>query len=180
MLKTDRSELENLLRRARQEAERLEADFAAAGGRHWQVQNERKRRQSELKSEIAGCDSRLVSLAASELPLALVVDLLAGMAKQDGLEQERADAEVIERLLTQRDAELVTLLAASKAPASLVKKVEAHLAHDRQARASSAREIDPRHSLSSPARSLLHDLRERRLAELVRATAGVRAERAAS
>jgi DNA sulfur modification protein DndD len=177
VLRTDRSELENSLRRSRQEVERLEAEFAAAGGRHWEARNERKRRKSELEKEIAACDSRLVSLAGSELPLAMVADLLASVASQDEREQERAEAEVIERLLSQRDDQLLALLADSKASSSLVKKVEAHLAGDRQSRASSAREIVPRHSLTAAARSLLHDLRGRRLAEIVQAAESIRNER---
>ncbi len=142
--KTDRSELENALRRARQEVERFEADFAAAGGRHWEARNKRELRKKELQKEIAACDSRLLSLAGSEVPLALVTDLLARVEDQDKREQGRAEAEVIERLLRQRDDELLALLVASKASSSLVKKVEAHLAGDRQLRASPAREIAPR------------------------------------
>ncbi|MGO9463292.1 MAG: DNA sulfur modification protein DndD [Isosphaeraceae bacterium] len=175
--KTDRSELENALRRARQEVERFEADFAAAGGRHWEARNERRQRKGELDKEIAACDSQLVTLAGSEMPLALVTDLLARVADQDRREQERAEAEVIERLLSQRDDELLALLAASKAPSSLVKKVEAHLAGDRRLRASSAGEIVPRHSLTAAARSLLRDLRGFRLAEIVRIMEMVRIER---
>jgi DNA sulfur modification protein DndD len=176
-LKTDRSELENSLRRTRQEVDRLEHDFAAAGGKHWEAQSERKQRKSELQKEIAGCDSRLVALAGAELPLALVGDLLGSVENQDKIERERAEAEVIERLLTQRDEELVAFLAASKASAALAKKVEAHLAGDRQSRASAAREVAPRHGLTGPARSLLSDLRRRRLRELVQSAADLCEER---
>jgi len=175
--KTDRSELENALRRARQDVERFEADFAAAGGRHWKARNERELRQEELPKEIADCDSRLVALAGSELPLAMIADLLARVEDQDRREQERAEAEVIERLLRQRDDELLALLAASKASSALVKKVGSHLAGDRQLRASAAREIVPRHSLTAGARSLLNDLRGRRLAEVVQAAESIANER---
>ncbi len=133
--KTDRGELENALCGAREEVERFEADFAAAGGPHWQARNERELRQKELQKEIAACDSRMVSLAGSEVPLTLVTDFLASVANQDEREQQRAESDVIERLLRQRDDELLALLADSKASSSLVKKVEAHLASDRQLRA---------------------------------------------
>jgi DNA sulfur modification protein DndD len=165
-LKTDRSELENSLRRTRQEVGRLEQDFAAAGGKHWEALSEQKRRKSELQKEIAACNSRLVALAGGELPLALVGDFLVRVDGQDKLEQERAEAEVVELLLTRRDEDLVEFLGASKASPALVRKVETHLAADRQSRASSAREVAPRHGFTGPARSLLSDLRSRRLAEI--------------
>src|SRR5262249_51345405 len=48
VMKTDRSEHEAVLLRTRADAERLEAEFKAAGGRHWEARDDRKRRIEAL------------------------------------------------------------------------------------------------------------------------------------
>ena len=77
-MRTKRGELENIRRRTEGEVQRLEEEFKAAGGRQWEARGDRKRRQEELKKEVSECESRLVALAATELPLCLVDDLLDG------------------------------------------------------------------------------------------------------
>ena len=60
----------------------------------------------ELKQEIDECESRLVALAATELPLCLVDDLLERVERQDERERLAAEAEVVRRLLAERDDRL--------------------------------------------------------------------------
>ncbi len=134
VMKTDRGELEAILLRTRAEAERLEAEFKAAGGRHWETRDERRRRIEALEKEIEGCEARLVACAATELPLGLVGDLLERVERQDEREQLAAEAGVIVRLLTERDERLVALLGEFEVPPGVVRKVKSHLARDRESR----------------------------------------------
>src|SRR5262249_25861432 len=91
-LTIERGEHENLRQRAESELQRLEEEFKAAGGRHWEGRTERERRKEGLEKEIRECASRLVSLAGAELPLCLVGDLLEGVERQDEREQQVAEA----------------------------------------------------------------------------------------
>jgi DNA sulfur modification protein DndD len=167
-MKTARCEHENLVLRARSESERLEAEFKTAGGRHWEARHDREERIKALKKEIGECELRLVACAATELPLALVGDLLEGVVRQDEREQRAAEAEVIRRLLAERDERLVGVLAELEVPSGVVRKVKTHLTRDRESRAAEAADIDPRLMLAAGARSFLHHLRGQRLAELRR------------
>ena len=81
------------------------------------------------------CESRLVALAATELPLCLVGDLLERVKRQDERERLAAEVEVVRQILIERDDGLLALLAEAKAPPAIVRKVKKHLSDDRQSRA---------------------------------------------
>ena len=165
-LRTKRSELENIRRRTEAEEQRLDEEFKAAGGRHWEARGDRKRRQEELKNEVNDCETRIVSLSATELPLRLLDDLLDRVERQDERERLAAEVEVVQQILMERDDHLLALLAEVKAPSGILQKVKKHLSHDRQSRTLSAEEIVPRLSLTADARSLLLHLRSQKLADL--------------
>jgi DNA sulfur modification protein DndD len=167
-LRTQRSELENIRRRTEAEVQQLEDEFAAAGGRHWEARDERKRRQEALKAEIKDCDARLVSMAATELPLSLLGDLLGSVKRQDDRERLAAEVEVVRQILLERDEHLVAMLAKAKTPSPILQKVKRHLLDDRESRTLTAQETATRLSLSASGRSLLHHLRSQKLAELHR------------
>ncbi len=168
LLRTKRGELENIRRRTEAEVQRLEEEFAAAGGKHWEARGDRKRRQQELKNEVGDCESRLVALAATELPLCLLGDLLERVKRQDERERLAADVEVVRHILTERDENLLELLTDVKAAPAILRKVKQHLADDRKSRALSAHETAARLSLTSGTRSFLDHLRSQKLAELRR------------
>jgi DNA sulfur modification protein DndD len=165
-LRTKRGELENTRRRTESELERLEEKFAAAGGKRWEARAERQRRHDQVKSEITTCEARLVSLAATELPLCLVADLLERTEAQDASEKQASEAEIVQNLLSDRDDRVLALLSNAKASARILRTVKEHLARDRESRSQAAGEVAERLSLTSAARSLLHHLRSRRLSEL--------------
>jgi len=165
-LRTRRGELENIRRRTEAEEQRLDEEFKAAGGKHWAARGDRKRRQEELKNEVKDCDSRLVSLSATELPLRLLDDLLERVERQDERERLAAEVEVVQQILTDRDDHLLALLAQVKAPPEILQKVKKHLLHDRRSRTLSAREVVTRLLLTAGARSLLLHLRSQKLADL--------------
>ena len=167
-MRARRSELENTRRRTEGEVRRLEEEFKAAGGKHWEAHGDRKRRKEELKNEISDCESRLVALSATELPLGLLDDLLDRVKRQDERERFAAEVEVVRQILMERDDVLLALLSEANAPSAILRRVKKHLADDRQSRALTAEETASRLSLTTGARSMLHNLRSHRLAELGR------------
>jgi DNA sulfur modification protein DndD len=169
-LKQDQGALQNQRERAENELREAEATFAAGGGKHWQARQTRQERLAELTGLANELEAQLLTLAAGELPLALVPDLLDRVAEQDGVERQTAAAAIIHRLLADRDARLLEVLRAANVPPQLCRLVDDHLNADRQRHGPSGtgeRRLD----LSEGVRSLLGHLRGQRLAEL-RAEAG--------
>jgi DNA sulfur modification protein DndD len=165
-LLTERTGLENTRLRAEEDQRAAEVDFSSAGGRHWDERERRSQRLKELEAQQRDRETELCGLAASELPLAMVGDLLADVEGQDGCEQRAAEGELIDRLLTDRDARLMEQLRGLRASAKVVERVERHLEEDRQARrpeTATPRRLD----LTEPSRQQLRDLRGRTLASLV-------------
>jgi DNA sulfur modification protein DndD len=167
-LKTKRGELENTRRRTETEAQQLEEEFKAVGGKHWEARGHRKRRQEGLKNEIDECESRLLEVAATELPLTLLDDLLADVERQDVRERMVADVEIVGKLLAERDEQVLELLEEADVSPATVQLVKKRLAKVRRSRRATADENAPRLSLSPSARSLLHHLRTHRFSELRR------------
>ncbi len=165
-MKATRAELESNRRRSESETQRLEEEFKAAGGKHWEARSDRKRRQEELGRELKECESGMVALAATELPLTLLDDLLERVKRQDERERLAAEVEVVRQILLERDDGLLALLAEAKVPPATTRRVKKHLSDDRQSRALTAQETASRLSLTAGARSMLHHLRSHRLAEL--------------
>jgi DNA sulfur modification protein DndD len=164
-LLTERSGLENTRLRAEEEQRTAEKQFSSAGGRHWDERERRRQRVEELNTRVRAREAELGALAASELPLVLAADLLAAVEQQDARERQTAEADLIARLLEERDGKLVNLLKGVGAAARVVQRVEAHLQADRQGRLpeeSAARRLD----LTEPSRLLLRDLRGRTLLAL--------------
>jgi DNA sulfur modification protein DndD len=157
--------LENELLRAKEEQKQVEERFAAGGGRHWNEREARAGRKKELTAICEDLEARLVALAAGELPLALVPELLAGVASQDAEETRAAEAEIIQRLLQERDAQLVKALRSLRPAPEVVTFVREHLARDRKARTPGS-SVANRLGLSEHGRALLHHLRGQRLADL--------------
>lgn len=165
-LQTERSSLENTRLRAEEDQRTAETQFSSAGGRHWEERERRRQRFEELESQTRDREAELAGLAAGELPLAMVGELLADAEKQVVRERQAAEAELIDRLLAERDGSLMAVLNEARAAARVVERVEAHLQADRLTRR--PREATPRRlELSEPSRLLLRDLTGRTLASLV-------------
>lgn len=162
-LVTERAALENERLRAEVEFKEAEEAFAASGGKHWEAREDRNRRLSEVTSREEGLRAQLVSLATGDLPLSLVPDLLMVVEEQDTRERQAGDVELIQRLLEERDRELLDMLRSAKGNATLLKRLSEHLAADR-ARRQPQFTVSHRLNLSEGARSLLRHLREGRLA----------------
>ena len=167
-LRTTRAELENNRRRTKDEVERLEEEFKAAGGKQWEARGKRKRRQEALKSEVADCENLLAEMAAKELPLCLVDDLIESVERQDEQERVSAELDVVRQILIERDEHLLAFLDDVSVPRATLQKVKGHLAGDRKTRTQAAKAITARLGLSPAARVQLQHLRGQRLAELRR------------
>lgn len=164
-LNTERAALENKRLRAETELREAEEAFAASGGKHWEARQERNRRLGEVASLEDALKGQLGNLAAGELPLVLVSDLLLSVDEQDRQERQAADADVIQRLLVERDQQLIEVVRAARGTSTLLSRVTQHLAADRTARQTTGlarRRLD----LSEGSRSLLRHLRESKLAGL--------------
>src|SRR5215469_10293923 len=122
-LTTDRAALENDLQRARLESQRAEECFANVGGEHWQEHEARKARQKVLQTRQEELEAELVELAAGELPMAMVGDLCRSVAQQDRRERHATEALVVERLLEDRDRNLLAVMEEQKVPAKALKLV---------------------------------------------------------
>ena len=109
--------LENQRQQARTRVQEVEDQFAKVGGRHWEERESLLRRQGELEQSLRETENRLVGLAATDLPLALVPDLLTAVQQQAMAERDAAETEVIARLLAERDAALLALLRKKRAAA---------------------------------------------------------------
>src|SRR5262249_32292904 len=105
---------------------------------------------------------QLVAIAAGDLPLVLVGDLLEGVEQHDGRERQAVDAELIQRLLEERDKELLKMIRAGRGSLSLLQHVSKHLAADRAKRRPQS-PVPQLLSLSEGARTLLRHLRGQRL-----------------
>jgi len=99
-------------------------------------------------------------LAATDLPLALVPDLLDAVQRQAALERDAAETEVIARLLAERDAALLTLLQKKRVGQATVSLVSEFLTADRDRRTQPQAE-DQRLRLSDAAWQLLDYLLQR-------------------
>lgn len=170
-LRTKRSELQSLQERLRNELQQEEADFAAAGGRQWMSRGDREKRQKDLERLVGEGEARLCALAATELPFCLVQGLLASVNQQDEREREAAEITVIQHLLSERDDRLLSVLAEAKASPDLVKRVRGYLSADMKSRAEAAKDVIPRLSLTTTARSLLQHLLRQRLDDVRREAA---------
>ena len=164
-ISTERAALENNRLRAETELKEVEEAFAAGGGRHWEARQERRRRLGEVASHEEALAGQLVTLAAGDLPLVLVPDLLSRVEEQDRRERQALGAEVIQRLLIERDAQLLEILRDARGSPDLLRRASEHLEADRLSRRPVA--ARPRRlELSEPARVLLRHLRGQRLANL--------------
>jgi DNA sulfur modification protein DndD len=164
-LSTERAALENTRLRAEAELQEAEQAFATGGRKHWEAREERSRRLGEVRNQEMALQDQLLALAAGDMPLVLVSDLLGAVERQDRREQEAADGEVVQRLLLERDNALLKVLRAARATAALLRRAGEHLAADRESRRPAA-PVARRLQLSEATRALLRHLREHRLDEL--------------
>ncbi len=166
-LNEELSALNNHVDRAFAAQQTAEMKFIASGGRYWEQRQAREGRKKELETRAGETETQLLKLAAGELPMALVGELLRRVEDQDMQERLAAQAAIVAELLAGRDERLLETLRQARASARVIEQADRYLASDREAR-QAAMGAEPRLSLSQPAHALLHHLNSHRLAELRR------------
>ena len=161
----ERASLENDRLRAEAEQKAAEDAFANVGGPHWEARQSRTIQLAKLESRRAELEARLVDLAATELPMALVPGLLEQAADQGAREAEWAEAQVARRILVQRDERLLKVMKKAGAAPDLLRVVREHLDADLKQRDPAAMPVE-RLKLSAQGRHLLKHLCDHRAAEL--------------
>ncbi len=106
-------------------------------------------------------------LAAGELPLAMVPELLKRVEHQDLQERLSVQAAIVADLLAERDELLLEMLRQVRASARVIALAQEYLERDRRER-QAAMGAEPRLSLSQPAYAQLQHLSSHRLEELRR------------
>jgi len=133
-LKQDRAGIEQFQQRASNRVSKADEQFAKVGGKHWAQREERQRQLGELEHTVRESKDRLVSLSASELPMALVADLMRDMVTQAEKERAASDAQVVSALLVKRDKALVAELKKKRVSAKAIEVVTGNLNADRKQR----------------------------------------------
>jgi len=163
--KEDRAALTDPLQRAKNAKEKAEEAFAAIGGKHWKEREARRQSLSDLKSRRSGLELQLAQLAAGALPLVLVPDLLGAIRQQDTVEKLSAEQAVIDRVLADRDRQILKSLAKERLDQDVVNVVRKVFDADRRARRTK-NEVPQRLCLSEASRAQFHRLSGDMTAEL--------------
>ncbi|MEX0819702.1 MAG: DNA sulfur modification protein DndD, partial [Pirellulaceae bacterium] len=136
-----------------------EEEFKQLGGPHWLDREARRQELAQTQQNERQLKEELVRIAGTELPLALVPELIDRTIAQDKKEQEARESKVIARTLAERDSKILQVLkkeGAERSALSLIKKVQDR---DRQARSKLA--LTPlRHGLSDRSRVAIEKLSE--------------------
>ena len=149
---------------AQQRLIKAEEQFEKIGGQHWEQRESKQRKLAETEHSLVESEGQLLALAATELPLMLVRDLLDDVAHQADRESHAVEAGIVTKLLCARDTALLKQLARKRVDTKSVAVVEDFLKADRIARTTES-EIECRLQLSNPARRLLAHLVDRGFAE---------------
>jgi DNA sulfur modification protein DndD len=153
----DCAALTDPLQRAKNAKQKAEDAFAAIGGKHWHEREARQQTLADFKSRRSGLELQLAQLAAGALPLALVPDLLGAAREQDTVEKLSAERAVIDRVLADRDRQVLKCLAKEKLARDVVNVVRRVLEADRRTRCTES-DVPQRLCLTEASRSQLHRL----------------------
>ena len=156
--KQERGQLETPRRKAEGARKAAEIAFESVGGPHWKERQSRNTELEEVKSLESQLKADLGKLATSELPFALVPQLVADISEQDNAEQRLREAEVIGSVLSERDKVILTSLRKKGVDANTLKTLDALQKRDRKARAKQSKNT-LRHGLSDSARATVNHLR---------------------
>ena len=105
-----------------------EMKFIASGGRYWELRQAREGRKKELETRAGETETQLLKLAAGELPLAMVAELLQRVEHQDMQERLAAQAAIVAELLAGRDERLLETLRQARASARVIEQAGRYLA----------------------------------------------------
>ena len=148
-LKTERAGLENNRLKAVETLQRAEQEFAREGGTFSEQRSERLEQQVVLRSQRQQLEGDLRTLAASELPLAMVSNPLNDALKQSAIEAKSLESAVLASLLEERDCVIEQTVRSHGVPEEYVKVLADVNTNDRHTR--QVGETVPRRLMLSPA-----------------------------
>ncbi len=163
----ENASLENPRLVAQRRLKEAEDSFSKVGGEHWLERESRARRMVELEQLVSEGEVQLVALSATELPLALVGDLLGEVAVQAADERRAAENQVVTKLLTDRDAALLDFLKRRRVAKKSLDAAGEFLKEDRHERTAQA-DVDQRLGLSDGAVQSLGYLADHGLSDRLR------------
>ena len=156
----------------------IEAEYRNLGGELYDLRMEIEQELSDAEQELKACSERLCGLAAGDLPLLLVRDLMKSVERQDQNEEESRRSRQVRDLLEVRDRDFLNQFVHGMDD-DTVKSICAYLEADRERH----RRIGERETMldtSVQVRGDLHMLLSRRFDELIQdAKAGLKANEAA-
>jgi DNA sulfur modification protein DndD len=165
----EKGALENPRQAAQARLNTAETKFAKIGGKHWEQRKERERKLAEVGQFVKNAEEQLVALAVTELPLALIPDLLQGVANQSEKERNATESKIVTKLLADRDRKVLDMLEQESVSADSLRSVDQFLESDRKERAAST-DVDQRLQLSENGQRLLDHLLTRGFDERTQAT----------
>lgn len=164
VLHQEKAALENPRQLAERRVKTAEEQFAKMGGKLWAQREEQLRRRGELDFLVSQCEENLTAISASELPLALVSDLLKDVSAQVLTEGAVINREIVVKLLCDRDNSVLKLLKREKVKTETLQQIRSFLEEDRTKRLSNSG-AEKRLKLSDGACHLLDHLVSRGMSE---------------
>ena len=149
------------LTRLSDQRSKLEETFRKEGGHLYERRVELEQTASVADMRFRGAERSLREAAAGAAPLLLVRPLLQRMATQARHEASSVQALATDRLLAERDAELVKLLSGRKPSAGLLDAITGFLKADRELRKQAV--ATPRLRMSDLGRDRLRELKDEEL-----------------
>jgi len=158
--------LENSFEVAQNRLTLSEERYADIGGKFWENHQAYQKKLGELLQAFRDNESHLVTLAASELPLALLPNLLSDVRSQIELEQQVNENLTFSKLVQARDKRLLDELQRNRVDDELIELVDRFLSDDIDSRALDA-DITERLELPQSVYQILLHLLHRGLTDRV-------------
>ena len=140
-VRQERGAAENAVRDCTRDLANIEATLAGEGGTPFERRGELELQQRHLESQLASIEEQLRDLADGPAPLLLVTARLDDTYRQAQREQAAAESGLVNAVLAERDAWVLTHLQSARIGATALASVQASLEADRERRAADAAEL---------------------------------------
>lgn len=136
------AELKNFRDAAKNRLDDAEQIFESVGGKHWAKRQSRQQELAAAEGHLKAVNAQLAEFAASELPLAMVSNLLLSLQQRVARSKESKQSALVLDLLTKRDTKLLQALKRAKVPAQPLELVRKFLEEDRKSRSASVHDAN--------------------------------------
>jgi DNA sulfur modification protein DndD len=152
-----RAGLQNELDRCEKRLHEAETNFRQHGGELYERQSEVEAARGAAESRLRDVEDQLREVAAGPAPLLMVSDLLSAVSTQVEREEEADRAELLGKLLAERDAKILEDMREFGAAGEVLSELKKRLLSDRRRRSAST-ETERYINLNSEARDTLRGL----------------------